>query len=265
MRADPDDAPEGRLRTGGRAHAPERRCVLTGAHGPRQQLIRLVAGPDGSVWPDLAGRLPGRGAWVSADGQLLEDAVARGRLAKALARSFRGSPPAVPADLAARIGALLEQRALERLGLEHRGGRLAFGAERLEGLARAGRLHLLAHAADAGEDGCRALDQAFRVGGGEMRAVLRLPFGRDSLSKALGRANVVHLGAVDGGAATRIASEIARLCSFAHLNHASGEAMPSPPDGAATGAGPEGAGPPAGGETKAGRLAPEGQERTGAE
>ncbi|MFN3592002.1 MAG: YlxR family protein, partial [Thermaurantiacus sp.] len=96
MRAGPDDASEGRLRSGTRAHAPERRCVLTGAHGPRLQLIRLVAGPDGTVWPDLAGRLPGRGAWVVADGARVAEAVASGRLAKALARAFRSAPPRVP-------------------------------------------------------------------------------------------------------------------------------------------------------------------------
>jgi predicted RNA-binding protein YlxR (DUF448 family) len=263
MRAGPDDAPEGRLRSGKGARAPERRCVLTGAHGPRQQLIRLVAGPDGAVWPDLPGRLPGRGAWVVADGGILAEAVASGRLAKALARAFRSPPPSVPADLPERIRGLLEQRALDRMGLEHRGGRLAFGSERLEGLARSGRLHLLAHAADAREDGCRALDQAFRVGGGDPEAILSLPFGRDSLSKALGRANVVHLGAVDGGAAARIASDIVRLRSFALLNHASAEAKASRPDGAEARAGERADAASCADET--GHAAPQGQERTGAE
>lgn len=193
---------------------PERRCVLTGAHGPRDLLVRLVLGPDGEVWPDVAARLPGRGAWIAVDRHALARAVADGSLRRALARALR-APPQVPADLADRILGQLERRLVDRLGLEHRGGRLAFGAERLERLARSGRLSLLAHAADAAAEGRAALDQAFRAGGGDPALALPLPLGRESLSKALGRANVVHLGATDGGAASRIATALSRWRRFA--------------------------------------------------
>jgi predicted RNA-binding protein YlxR (DUF448 family) len=249
MRVGRDDAPEGVL---SEPHAPERRCILTGAHGARAALIRLVSGPDGVLWPDLAARLPGRGAWIAADRALLEQAMADGRLRRALARALRGPPPAIPPDLAARIEQLLARRLLDRLGLEHRGGRLAFGAERLDGLARQGRLFLLLHAADAADDGRRALDQAFRAGCGAMRDSLVLPLGREFLSKALGRANVVHLGVIDGRAADRIAADLARWRGFARWNDA---------DGAARGAG----GPASGADGRRdGRLSPDRQERTDA-
>jgi len=102
------------------AHLPERRCILTGAHGARDELVRLALGPDGAVWPDLAARLPGRGAWIKADRALLEAAIAKGKLKGALARAFKDAPPTIPDDLPARIAAGLERRALDRLGLEHR-------------------------------------------------------------------------------------------------------------------------------------------------
>ncbi len=225
MRVASDDASAHRLSA---PAGPERRCILSGAHGPRAALIRLVAGPDGRLWPDLAARLPGRGAWIAADRAMLEQAMADGRLKKALARAFRTAPPEVPADLADTLERLLGGRAADRLGLEHRGGRIAFGAERLDILARQGRLHLLLHAADAAADGVRALDQAFRAGGGDMQASIVLPRGREFLSKALGRANVVHLGVIDKGAADRIAADLARWLGFAGFSEAQGGAWPPP-------------------------------------
>jgi uncharacterized protein len=193
--------------------APERKCILTGAHGERASLIRLALGPDGAVWPDLAAKLPGRGAWIVADRAVLEAAVARGKLKAALARAFR-EPATVPDELSARIAAGLESRSLDRLGLEHRAGHLVFGSDKLNEWARSGRVHLLLHAGDAAEDGASKLDQAFRQGGGEMDAVIWLPAGRDALSRALGRENMVHSGVIDGKAAARIATDVARWAAF---------------------------------------------------
>lgn len=196
-----------------RGATPERTCVLSRTTGARAGLIRLVAGPDGTVWPDLAARLPGRGAWVAPDRALLGDALASGRLTAALARSLQ-APVRVPDDLVERIAAGLERRALDRLGLEHRAGHLLFGTEKLLHAARAGRLHLLLHAADAAGDGRDRLDQAFRSGGGDPADCLVLPAGRDALSRALGRENMVHSGVTDGRAASRIATELARWLAF---------------------------------------------------
>jgi hypothetical protein len=193
-------------------HVPERRCLLTGVHGPRAALIRLAVGPDGAVWPDLGARLPGRGAWVVADRATLETALARGKLKGALARAFRGPAPAIPADLAQRIADGLERRLLDRLGLEHRAGHLIFGTGKIGEWARAGRVALLLHADDAADDGTGKLDQALRVGGAG--TALRLPIGRESLSRALGRDNVVHSGVTDGKAAARIAGDARRANAY---------------------------------------------------
>lgn len=198
------------------ARAPERRCVLTGVRAGRQQLLRLVAGPDGRVWPDPAARLPGRGAWISLDQQALTAAIAGGALQAALRRAFKAAIE-VPADLPARIASLLERRALDRLGLEHRAGHLLFGSDKLVEWARSGRLHLLLHAADAAADGCARLDQAWRAGGSGTaggRAPIRLPAGRVCLSRALGRENVVHSGVIHAKAAARIVAALDSWIAF---------------------------------------------------
>lgn len=207
---------------------PERRCILTGARAPRAALIRLVEAPDGQVVPDLAARLPGRGAWVAADGAMLAEAVRRGTLARALARAWRRPPPPVPADLAACIGDGLERRFLARLGLEHRAGRLLFGAEKLEAAARAGRLVALLHAGDAAADGVAKLEQALRSGGRANPSSHRLPIERERLSRALGRDNMVHVGITDGRAAARVLADLARLRAYGRLPHARTSAPPEP-------------------------------------
>jgi len=123
----------------------------------------------------------------------------------------------VPADLGERIALALRQTVLDRLGMEARAGNVVNGAERVEAAARAGKVHLLIHAADAGEDGCRSLDQAHRVGArvgnGGPRGVI-FPEPRTILSLALGRENVVHVALTDPAAAARVSLALARWRAF---------------------------------------------------
>jgi hypothetical protein len=176
-------------------------------------LIRLALGPDGEVAPDVRARAPGRGAWIGVGRRTLEEANAKGKLKAALARAFKSGDIDVPADLGERIEAALRQHALDRLGLEARSGTLINGAERVEAAARQGKVALLIHAADAGEDGRKRLDQAWRVGGGDSQGLV-FPLGRTILSMALGRENVVHIGLTDDAAARRVTLAIDRWQAF---------------------------------------------------
>jgi predicted RNA-binding protein YlxR (DUF448 family) len=195
------------------AHVPERSCILTRRTAPREDLIRLALGPGGEVAPDVRARAPGRGAWIGVGRAELDAANAKGKLAGALARAFKTGEVRVPADLSERIAAALRQTALDRLGMEARSGNLINGADRVETAARAGKVHLLVHAADAGEDGRRRLDQAWRVGGGKARGLV-FPEDRTILSMALGRENVVHLALTDPAAARRVSHAIHRWLAF---------------------------------------------------
>ena len=194
-------------------HVPERRCILSGEHGPRNELIRLALGPDGEVLPDVRAKAPGRGAWIAVDRTALEKAQANGKLKGALARAFKSGEARAPADLGARIEAALRQQALDRLGLEARAGTLLTGAEKIETAARRGEVALLIHASDAGEDGRRRLDQAFRAGGGEGQGLV-FPLERPILSLALGRQNVVHIALTDRAAAARVRHALERWRAF---------------------------------------------------
>ena len=194
-------------------HVPERTCILTRRKGTKEELIRLALGPDGVVAPDPRARAPGRGAWIGVARAELDAANASGKLKGALQRAFKINDVQVPADLGERIAQALRQTLLDRLGMEARAGNVVNGAERVESAARAGKVHLLIHAADAGEDGRRSLDQAWRVGNGDPRGVI-FPEPRTILSLALGRENVVHVALTDPAAAARVSLALARWRAF---------------------------------------------------
>ena len=198
-------------------HDPERRCIITGERGPKSGLIRLALGPDGQVAPDVRGRAPGRGAWVGVDRPALESAHAKGQLKAGLTRAFKTGKLDIPEDLPARVEQALERTALDRLGLEARAGTLLTGSDRIEEAARAGKVWLLMHADDAGADGNRKLDQAWRVGRdleGSGLAGLVICAGRAILSQALGRENVVHIAVTDRLAAGRVGQTVDRWHQF---------------------------------------------------
>lgn len=196
---------------------PIRRCILLGDRAPRAALVRLALTPDGDVLPDVRAKAPGRGAWIGVTKAQLEIAIQKGKLKGALARAFKTGPIAIPDDLPARIESALERASLDRLGLESRSGGLFSGAEKIETAARSGKLHLLLHACDAGTDGNRKLDQAWRVGSdeeGSDKRGLVLPVPRTILAVALGRQNVVHIGLTDPDAAKRVRETLDRWLHF---------------------------------------------------
>ena len=147
----------------------------------------------------------------------LDEAIAKKRLRGALARAFKGAELVIPDDLPARIASALERNALDRLGLESRSGLLLTGSEKIETAARSGQLHALYHAADAGTDGNRKLDQAWRIGSDREGSAVRglvLPVSRTILSLALGRENVVHIALTDRAAAARVSDALDRWLHF---------------------------------------------------
>ncbi|HSG34519.1 MAG TPA: DUF448 domain-containing protein [Sphingomonadaceae bacterium] len=217
----PDIAGKGRSRkraNGSEPACPERKCVLTGTTAGRDELLRLAISPEGLVLPDALARAPGRGAWIGVGRSELETAIANGQLRGALSRAFRDGRIEIPPDLCELIENALLRAFLQRLGLELRFGRLLTGSERIAEQARKGLVHWLAHASDASEDGCRKLDQAWRVGmdaEGSGIVGTRLPLDRAALSVALGRDNVVHLALADRASAERVAIPLRRLMRFA--------------------------------------------------
>jgi predicted RNA-binding protein YlxR (DUF448 family) len=199
---------DGRKAAGGTAEAgPRRRCIVSGRERPKQELIRFVAGPDGCVVPDVAGRLPGRGLWVSPARDMITAACKRNLFAKA-ARA----PLTVPEDLADQVERLLLRRCLELLGLARRAGLAVAGHEKVKSWLSAGRAGLLIQAVDGADEGRRRLRALARAADPDLRVVEL--FTAEELGRALGQGAWVHVAVAPGGMSERLVAEAARLAGL---------------------------------------------------
>ena len=186
-----------------REESPERRCIVSGEARAKDALIRFVAGPDGTIVPDVAERLPGRGVWVSANRASLQKAVKTGAFSRALKMSVK-----TPDDLIERVAALLASRVLDYVGFARRSGKAVAGFMTVDKWLREGRVAVLFAATDGAQGGA-----------GKLKALAPdLPvleiFASDELGAAFGRAHAVHAAVAAGPLADAIRREADRLAGF---------------------------------------------------
>jgi predicted RNA-binding protein YlxR (DUF448 family) len=187
---------------------PLRLCAVSRVQKPPEALIRFVAGPDGKIVPDLARRLPGRGVWVDATREAVAEAVRRKAFAKSLKQNV-----SVAADLPDLVERLLQKRLAEAVSLANKAGLLVAGFAKVEELIEAGEAVALIHAADAAADGVGKLDRKFKAlrGPNDTPATIVRELAGAELSLAMGRPNVIHAAAAEGGASLRLIEEARRL------------------------------------------------------
>ncbi|MCT8998186.1 RNA-binding protein [Chelativorans intermedius] len=189
----------------------ERTCIVTRQNRPPEALIRFVAGPDGTVVPDLKRNLPGRGCWVGAEKALVARAAAKNLFARALK-----APVKAPPDLAERVDSLLAATALGALGLARKGGAVALGATKVETAVRSGRAAVVLHAAEAAQDGIRKIAAARKAvshAGGPDVPAFEL-FSEAEMSLALGATNVIHAAVLDRGPGMAAVKRVKALAAF---------------------------------------------------
>ncbi len=182
---------------------PERRCIVTGASGPKAGLIRFGIGPEGAVVPDILGRLPGRGIYVSADRTAVAKAAAKGLFSRAAK-----APVKAPADLADVVEGLLVRRVTDLVSLSRKAGEAVTGYEKVKEWLVSGRAFALIQASDGSERGKSKL----RPPEGEGRFIGCLTAREMGLS--FGRDHAIHAALGAGGLGTRVVEEAARLAGF---------------------------------------------------
>ncbi|MEM9706353.1 MAG: DUF448 domain-containing protein [Pseudomonadota bacterium] len=203
---------------GGRRQSPERRCIITGETGPKATFIRFVCDPDGVVTPDLAERLPGRGAWVSAEKSCVRKAARSG----AFARAFK-APATAPADLDQLVEDALKARALSSLGLVRRAGLAALGFDEGSKVLRRGNAVFALSAIDASADGAEKLGRAAAAAG----ALFLRCFTVNEQSLAIGANAVRHLVVRHGSPAMSAKAALLKFCDY--QGEALGAAQMKPP------------------------------------
>lgn len=188
--------------------SPLRLCAVSRAQKPPDDLIRFVLAPDGTIVPDLARRLPGRGVWVGSTRETVQAAIRQ----KVFARSLK-QPVSVPDDLADRIERLMAKRLGEAISIANKAGLLIAGFGKVEELIARGEAAILIHAADGARDGAAKLDRKFKALRGPEPATEATVSDLTGLELdlAIGRSNVVHAATSEGGASRRILHEAGRL------------------------------------------------------
>ncbi len=184
-------------------NGPERRCLVSRESHPAAGLVRFVAGPDGSVVPDIAGKLPGRGMWVTADREAVVAAAAKGLFSRAARQKV-----SVPEGLGDEVGRQLAEGALNILGMARRAGGFVSGFDQVRAAARREVPAVLVAASD-GSEGALGKLQALAPDA----PLVRLFTARE-LGSAIGRENVVNALLMPGKLAERFLAEAARAAGF---------------------------------------------------
>lgn len=188
-----------------------RKDLVLGEATDEARLVRFVVGPDGTVVPDVARKLPGRGMWVDATREAVTQAAKKGLFSRSAKTKLTA-----PTDLADQVERLLVKRVLDGLGLARRGGSIISGFEKVCSALASGKTAWLIEASDGADDGRRKI----------LTAVYKAPnnpkifgmFSSDELGLALGGENVIHTALLAGRGTDRWTLDVERLSGFRPLH-----------------------------------------------
>ena len=178
-------------------------------------MIRFVVGPDNTVFPDILGKLPGRGVWVSAVREDMEVAINKG----GFKRGFKGNVK-IPADLTDQVEAGLRKHTMSLIGMAKKSGKLFIGFDQVMTAAKVDALGWRIEATDGAEGSrgkIRALSKAVA-----REVELKLPrvigcFHSTELGAIVGRDSLIHCAVPHGRIAKSLGLSAKRLSGFVPL------------------------------------------------
>jgi len=190
-----------------RKHAETvRRCIVTRETLPMERLIRFCVAPDGTLVPDLAHKLPGRGIWVTADRETIAQACEKNLFTKAARRKV-----VCPENIDELIMTLFVKRLQNLLGVAKKAGLVTAGFEKVAEALRKGQANCLIEAIDAAEDGKEKL--ARLSDGIPVIQVLTA----DQAAQALGTGTCVHAALKSGGVSDLFVAEARRFAAYCKI------------------------------------------------
>lgn len=166
-------------------------------------MLRFVPGPDRVLVFDAPATLPGRGMWLSARADVLEQAAKRG----VFSRAAKG-PVGVPPDLRSKVEISLRNRLLELLGLARRSGNAVAGFEKGREWLAQGKAGIIVQAADG------SAEERARFAGNYGLPVISV-LSAAALGRVFGRDRVVHAAIAGGRLARMLEVDAARLAGVA--------------------------------------------------
>jgi len=194
------------------SEGPDRKCIATGEAQPVCGLVRFVAGPDAQLVPDILGKLPGRGVYVTADRAALDKAVTK----KLFARGLK-QPVSVPEGLADEVERQLVRRVIDLISMARKSGAAVAGYEKVKNWLETEQAQVLIQASDGSGRGKSKLSTPhFGTYVGWLNA--------DELGMAFGRQTVIHAALASGGLSKRVVEEAQRLQGMRETDGGKGRA-----------------------------------------
>jgi uncharacterized protein len=183
-------------------HQPERTCIGCRRVLKKDEVVRIIAGPEGIVI-DYREKLTGRAAYVCPGRSCITRALAKETLSKAFKSRV---PPADAADFISRLAATIRDKIKALLTISMKAGKLAAGSSAVKDALEKGRVELLLFATDLSEGTKEKLDvQGFGLHRQETL------FTRDEFGALLGRELVGVVGILEKGLADALWKETQRL------------------------------------------------------
>ncbi len=159
---------------------PVRQCAVTRERLAQTDLVRFVTGPDGIVVPDIAAKLPGRGVWIRAERNVVDEGVKAGVFARGLKQNAKA-----PDNLSDFVESRLLDRCKGLLGMARKSGQIILGFDQVRAFLRKDEPGWMLEAADGSKDGrnklhflAKALYDDVRTAGALTAAELGMAFGR---------------------------------------------------------------------------------------
>ncbi len=182
---------------------PERKCIVSGESQPKAGLVRFCVAPDNALVPDVLGKLPGRGIYVTADRAAITKAATKGLFARAARQAVT-----VPPDLADLVEALLARRVVDLVSMARKASGAVMGFEKVKDWLVKGRAKILIQSSDGSE---RGKEKLHPPGGPETLITI---LSAQELGLAFGRERAIHAALGAGGLTTRVVEEAARLAGL---------------------------------------------------
>ncbi len=161
----------------------KRTCIITGKKLEPSLLLRFVVSPDGNLTPDIANKLPGRGAYIYPKPEYVREALKKNKLARHIGFQKILLPKEI--DLFLRlIEGLLRRKFVEHIGLFRRRGIAIAGANNLKENPLLVGLLIASDASDREAKNIESLTHPNWILKGIPSEILGKAFGRKSLAFA---------------------------------------------------------------------------------
>ena len=185
-----------------RQHKPERTCIGCRGVFKKNEVVRVVAGPEG-ILIDYREKLPGRAAYVCPRKECIDKALSKENLSKALHLKVR-TPDATA--FITRLADVVREKIRSLLSMAMKAGKAAAGYSAVQDALDKGRVEFLLYAADLSE-GTRG-----KLAFGDAKEVRHTTlFDRDEFGRLTGRELVGVVGILDKGFAETLWYETQRL------------------------------------------------------